>query len=84
VPEVWFGVAGDVRCSPRCRSYAVLGGVVVIFVATESTKPDYPCDVCGLDVEAGERVSVTDNGLTVEHTACAADWLARNYGREGL
>lgn len=54
------------------------------FTASDTRKPEYPCDICGHDVVAGERVSVTDNGLTVEHTACVTGWVRRNYGREGL
>jgi len=44
----------------------------------------YPCDHCGMGIVKGERVAVSNNGLTVEHTACVRDWFRRNYGREGL
>lgn len=46
--------------------------------------PEYPCDICDMEVVEGERFTVSDGGLTVEHTACTADWFRRNYGREGL
>lgn len=52
--------------------------------ATAQNLPAYPCDICGQDVVAGERVSVTDNGLTVEHIACASNWRRSNFGRESL
>jgi hypothetical protein len=54
------------------------------YTASAETLPAYACDICGDHVKAGEKVSVTDNGLTVEHTACTADWFRRNYGRETL
>lgn len=54
------------------------------FTATASDSPEYPCDICHMDVEPGERVHVTDNGLTVEHASCATDWRRRNFGRESL
>ena len=54
------------------------------YTATADRRPDYPCDICGQDVVAGERVHVTENGLTVEHAACARDWFRRNFGRETL
>lgn len=54
------------------------------YTATVDTLPAYPCDICGQSVEAGERVAVTDGGLTVEHTACASGWRRVNYGREFL
>lgn len=46
--------------------------------------PEYPCDICGQHVEDGESYTVTDNGLTVEHTDCTRHWFRRNYGREYL
>lgn len=52
--------------------------------ATAHNMPAYPCDICGHAVEAGEKVHVTDNGLTVEHAACASNWRRSNFGREGL
>lgn len=54
------------------------------FTATAETLPAYPCDICSQDVEVGERVAVSDGGLTVEHTACVSGWRRRNFGREGL
>jgi hypothetical protein len=54
------------------------------YTATETKKPTYPCDICGERVESGERVHVTDNGLTVEHAHCASDWFRGNFGRESL
>lgn len=54
------------------------------FTATETRKPDYPCDICHMDVQAGEKVHVTDGGLTVEHADCARGWFRSNFGREGL
>lgn len=54
------------------------------FTATTQNSPEHPCDICGQAVEAGERVSVTDGGLTVEHTTCSRDWFHRNFGRETL
>jgi len=44
----------------------------------------YPCDICHMDVEVGEKVHVTDNGLTVEHVDCTRGWFRSNYGRESL
>lgn len=54
------------------------------FTATDTNKPEFACDICSHDVVAGERVSVTDNGLTVEHTACVSNWRRSNFGRETL
>lgn len=54
------------------------------FTATAATLPAYPCDHCGHDVVPGERVHVTDRGLTVEHATCSRDWFRRNFGRESL
>jgi hypothetical protein len=54
------------------------------FTATETRRPAHPCDICGHDVQPGERVHVTDAGLTVEHAACTSGWQRRNFGREGL
>ena len=52
--------------------------------ATPQNRPDYPCDICHQHVQDGERVHITDNGLTVEHVDCARNWFLRNYGRERL
>lgn len=54
------------------------------FTATAQTIPAYPCDICEHDVTPGERVHVTDNGLTVEHADCARNWRRVNFGRETL
>jgi hypothetical protein len=54
------------------------------YTATAATLPAYPCDICEMDVEAGERVTVADGGLTVEHTACTGHWFRSNFGRETL
>lgn len=51
---------------------------------SESNRPAYPCDICGCETEDGERVVVTDGGLTVEHVDCASGWLRSNFGRESL
>lgn len=56
----------------------------MIYIAKPATLPEYPCDICGEAVMPGERVSVEDNGLTVEHTACTAHWFRSNFGRETL
>lgn len=48
------------------------------------TEAQYPCDICGQKVTTDDPAIVTDNGLTVEHTACVPGWFGRNYGREGL
>lgn len=56
----------------------------MIYTATTQNLPAYPCDVCGQQVQPGEKVSVTDGGLTVEHKTCSTSWLRRNYGRESL
>jgi hypothetical protein len=44
----------------------------------------YPCDICEQAVTAGEQITVTDGGLTVEHTACTGHWFRSNFGRESL
>jgi hypothetical protein len=54
------------------------------FIANNNNLPEYPCDICGDAVVAGEKVSVTDAGLTVEHTTCTRAWFGRNFGRETL
>ncbi len=54
------------------------------FIATAETLPAYACDICEQDVQIGERVHVTDGGLTVEHADCAKHWFRSNYGRECL
>jgi hypothetical protein len=66
----------------RTRLFGYIGGMN--FTATAETLPAYPCDICHQDVVAGERVTVTDGGLTVEHTACTAYWFRSNFGRETL
>lgn len=53
-------------------------------ITTAETLPEYPCDICGHDVEPGEKVHVSDGGLTVEHDACVRHWFRRNFDREGL
>ncbi len=44
----------------------------------------YPCDICGQAIIPGEQITVTDGGLTVEHTACTGHWFRSNFGRESL
>lgn len=44
--------------------------------------PESPCEICGQPILEGERY--TEDGPSVEHTECAADWWRRNFGAEGL
>jgi hypothetical protein len=48
------------------------------------TLPEYPCDICGQHVEAGEKFFVSDGGMTVEHADCVHGWFRGNFGRESL
>lgn len=54
------------------------------YTTSAQTLPEYPCDICTMDVQSGEKVHVTDSGLTVEHADCARNWKNRNFGRETL
>jgi hypothetical protein len=50
---------------------------------TTQPLPEYPCDICGMHIQAGEKFTHDPKGETT-HNDCARDWFRRNFGREGL
>lgn len=55
-----------------------------VHTANAADLPDYPCDICGMAVEPGEKFTAADGGLTIEHIACTRAWFRRSFGAEAL